>query len=59
MCLFAGAGAGRLAGIVRATRARKVPVALGVEEMRAWLAGGGGLSEFGDNGYKAGIAPHS
>ena len=29
---------GDLAGIVRATRARKVPVALGVEETRAWLA---------------------
>jgi hypothetical protein len=33
--------------------------ALGVEEMRAWLAGVSGLSESGNNGYKVGIPLHS
>ncbi len=55
----ADAVARRLAGIVRATRTRKVLVALGVEETRAWLAKFSGLSKSGDNGYKVVIAPHS
>ena len=55
----ADAVARRQAGIVRATRTRKVLVALGVEKTRVWLVKFSGLSESGDNGYKVGIPPHS